>query len=69
MDFSSWFNGFAVGLGCGVLISLVILLNKIAKYRKSHIFVKHIENHLDSNEDVICKICDKNIHTIFEEEK
>lgn len=34
MDFSSWINGFAVGLGCGVLIGLVLLLNKMVKYRR-----------------------------------
>ena len=30
-------------------------------------FVKHIQNHLSENEEVICKICGKSVDTIAKE--
>ncbi len=32
-------------------------------------FVRHIEEHLNPRESVICKICDKTLHEIVREEK
>lgn len=34
-----------------------------------HIFIKHIENHLKEGEQVICKICNKTVDDIYEEDK
>ena len=34
-----------------------------------YLFVHHISNHLKSGERVICKICDKDVATIFQEER
>ena len=31
MDFSSWINGFVVGLACGILIGLTIILTRRVK--------------------------------------
>lgn len=32
------------------------------------VFVKHIENHLNKGEKVICKFCNKDVDTIYSEE-
>lgn len=35
---------------------------------KANVFVKHIQNHLKEGQVVICKICNKDIDTIYKEE-
>jgi hypothetical protein len=36
---------------------------------KAEVFVRHIEHHLESDQVVICKICEKSIDQIYDEEK
>jgi hypothetical protein len=50
-----------------------LIVDKTIKYPKSNkndIFVKHIENHLKEMglEKVVCKICGKDIDTIYKEQ-
>lgn len=33
----------------------------------AEVFVEHVKNHLDKNQVVVCKICNKTIDEIFEE--
>ena len=33
----------------------------------SEVFVEHIQNHLDKNQKVVCKICNKTIDEIYDE--
>ena len=34
-----------------------------------HIFIQHIQDHLKDGEDVVCKICNKTVDDIYEEDK
>lgn len=36
--------------------------------KKDEIFINHIKNHLEQNQNVICKICGKSVDEIYEEQ-
>lgn len=42
---------------------------EILNLLKAGIFVNHINRHLEPHQRVICKICGRNIDTIYREEK
>ncbi len=47
---------------------MAISLGELVKIERAVQFVEHIQNHLDKDQEVKCKICDKTIDEIWEEE-
>jgi hypothetical protein len=43
------------------------LMIELREFLKCSIFVNHVKSHLKSDEKVICKICNKDIDTIYNE--
>jgi len=41
---------------------------EINELNKGNVFIKHIQNHLEQNQEVICKICNKTVDEIYDEE-
>jgi len=49
-------------------IRLVDTTINVDEADRALVFVKHIENHLTEEQKVLCKICDKTIDEIYEED-
>ena len=54
----SWINGLVIGMAIGVVIATIMIVQfflgaKFQKMRKSLVFVKHIEHHLEHDEEFL----------------
>ena len=53
------------------IMTYLVDLEEVEKQEKSasEVFVRHIEKHLQEGQVVICKICGKDVKTIYREER